>query len=75
MNHCARESTFPLSLKNTHPRIARGAGPANFSGTVSAAVINDDELAIYVRVYDCGAEPFQKIRNVSCFVEGRNYQA
>jgi hypothetical protein len=51
----------------------RGAGAAYSGGSVGAAVIDNDELAIYRGVGYCGAEAFQKNGNVSRFVECRNY--
>jgi hypothetical protein len=75
VDHCARQSTFALALKHPNPEIVGGAGAAYCSGSVGAAVIDDDELAIYRDTSHRGAKAFQKNGNISCFVESRNYQA
>jgi hypothetical protein len=49
VNHCARQSAFALSLKHAHPGVMCGASTTHFGGSISAAVINDDEFAIYRR--------------------------
>ena len=66
----------PYAQKPGNSRVACGAQAAAYvhGCTVRAAIIHDDELAIYRRVGHCGTEAFQKNGNVSCFVESRNYR-
>jgi hypothetical protein len=75
MNHRSGQSTFSFSLENAYAWIACGVGSTYLCGPISAAIVHDNKFAIHRYIGDGGTQALQKNRNISCFIEGRYYQA
>jgi hypothetical protein len=59
VNDGASESSLTMPFENVHARIRSGTSACDVCGTIGAAIIDDDELAIYGSVRYGGTQAIQ----------------